>query len=257
MAECLAKRLGYPILGREVAQEAARSLGVPAELLERKLGDRPSRWSRFSSLRRAYVVAVQATLAEYAVGGNLVYHGLAGGLLVRGLPRTLCLRLIAPMEIRIKALMDEDPAVDAATAGVYIRDVDESRARWVRVMYGEDIMDPGLYDLVINLETMTVEGACALTARAVRQPEYALNDAVLASLEDFRLACRVKVALASDAEVRTMELTATARGGEVVISGEAPLRKSGQTGERIVALARAVQGVDRVRLNLEWYDPYP
>jgi hypothetical protein len=83
MAECLAEGLGYPILGREVVQEAASGLGVPASLLEEKMWERPTLWDRLSSMRRVYMVAVQAALAERAVEGNLVYHGLAGGFLLR------------------------------------------------------------------------------------------------------------------------------------------------------------------------------
>lgn len=256
MARCLADRIGYPTLGREVIQEAAVGLGVPASMLEEKMGDRPTLWGRFSSMRKAYIAAVQAALAERAVDGRLVYHGLAGGMLLQGVPGTLCIRLIAPLERRIRAVMAES-GMDAVMAEQFIHEVDESRARWVRVMYGEDIMDPALYDLVISLGTMTVEGACALTSKVLEQPEYELTDAVLARLADFRLACRVRVGLAADADLRPLELNAEAEGGEVTITGRAPLRTNHRTGNRIVEIARGVPGVESVRLEVEWYDPYP
>ncbi len=256
MARCLAARLGYPLLGREVAQEAAAGLGVRPELLEEKMGDRPSLWSRFSSMRRSYVVAVQTALAERAASGQLVYHGLSGGLLLRGVPGVFCVRLIAPMESRVSAVMGES-GMDAATAEQYIRDIDESRARWVKVMYGEDIMDPALYDLVINLESLSVEGACAVVAKAVDRPEFAVTEHVTRQLRDFLTACRVKLALAGDPELRTLELEAEAEGGRVVVRGGAPLHKTGRTGSRIVELARSVPGVEEVLLRVEWFDPYP
>jgi cytidylate kinase len=256
VAECLAQRLGYPILGREVVQEAAAKLGAPAELLEQKMGDRPSMWGRFSSLRRTYVVAVQAALAERAVGGNLVYHGLTGGLLMRGAPAVFCLRLIAPLENRVRVVREET-GMTAAEARAYIHELDTSRERWVEVMYGEKLMSPALYDLVINLATLTVEGACAIVAKAIEGPELAVSDDVRARLEDFRLACQVKLALAGDPELRSLELEAEAQDGTVVIAGEAPLRKSGRTGERMVEIARAVPGVRRILLKVEWFDPYP
>lgn len=256
MAECLAARLGYPVVGRELLQDAAARLGVPASLLEEKMSDRPGLWDRFSTMRRAYVVAVQAALAEHAAGGDLVYHGLAGGLLLRGAPLVFCLRLIAPMARRIEAVQRESP-MTREMAEEYIRDVDEARARWVRVMYGEDIMDPALYDLVINLETLTVGGACAVTGRAVEQPELRSTPEALRRLQDFRLACRVKVALVGDPELRPLELEADADGGVVAVSGAAPLLKTGRTGDRIVELASAVPGVEAVRLQVEWFDPYP
>ncbi len=255
-AECLAERLGYPILGREVIQEAAAELGVSADLLEEELCERPTVWSRFSSMRRVYTVAVQCALAEHALEGNLVYHGLAGGLLLRDAPATMCMRLIAPLDRRIDAVMRESE-MDQATAEQYIRDMDESRSRWVRAMYGEDVTDPSLYDLVINLETLTVEAACAIAARVVDQPEFAVTEDAKAGLRDFLTACRVKLALVSDAEMRTLELDARADGGVATITGEAPVLSTGRTGERILEIARGVPGVDEVLLNVDWYDPYP
>lgn len=256
MAECLAERLGYASLGREVIQDAAVQLGVSAELLEQKMSARPSLWSRFSAMRRTYIVAVQAALAERAVEGNLVYHGLAGGLLLRGTPATLCIRLIAPMQQRVRAVMAESE-MDAATAERYIADVDAARARWVKAMYGEDIMDPGLYDLVVNLEPTTVQGACAVAARIVAQPEFAITDDVRAALRDFLAACRVKLALVGDTELRALALDVDVAGGVVEVTGEAPLLKNGRVGNRIVELAHAIPGVEQVRLKVEWFDPYP
>jgi cytidylate kinase len=256
MAECLADRLSYPLLGREVVQAAAAELGVPAQLVEEKMQNRPSLWDRFSSMRWTYIVAVQAALWEKAVAGNLVYHGLAGGLLLRGAPCLLCLRLIAPMDRRIQSVMAES-GMDAAMADRFIRDIDESRARWVKALYGEDIMDPALYDLVINLETLTVGGACALTASVIEQPGFELSDGVRASLEDLRLASRVKLSLVADPELRPLKLDARADRGVVSIFGQVPLRQGGRTGDRIAERARSIAGVEKVRLQVEWYDPYP
>jgi cytidylate kinase len=256
VAECLAKSLRYPILGREVAQEAAERLGVSVQAVEDSMSDRPGVWSRLSSMRRAYVVAVQSALAERAVDGDLVYHGLSGGLLLKGLPSLFCMRLIAPMARRVRAVVDES-GVDPITAERYILDLDQARARWVKAMYGVDIMDPSLYDLVINLESITVASACSVVTRTVEQPEYAVTEAVKEKLRDFRLACRMRVALAADPELRSLPLDAEAEAGVVIVTGEAPLRRGGETGDRIMELARSVPGVGAVRLRLEWFDPYP
>lgn len=256
LAEALAAELGYPILGREVVQEAADRLEVSEALLRQKMERAPGLWERYATMRRVYVVAVQSALAEHAAGGNLVYHGLAGGLLLKGLPGLVRVRLIAPMAVRVFTLM-ECEGREASDAERRIVELDAERARWVKMMYGEDIEDPALYDMVINLETMPVRTACALIATTVRQPEFSLTDEGLATLEDFRLTCRVKLALASASETRGFPLDVEARRGAIEVSGSAPMVTTGATGDRIAEICRAVSGVREVRLKLQWFDPYP
>jgi cytidylate kinase len=256
LAECVADRLGYPVLGREILQEAAAELGVSEALLTQRMQEAPRLWDRHAAIRRVYVVGVQAALAERVVDGNLAYHGLAGQLLLKGLPAVLRVRLIAPLEARLRVLMEQDE-MGRGAAEEFVQRQDALRARWVRMMYGEDITDPRLYDMVMNLETMSVPVACNLLEATLTQPDFDVTDAVRETLVDFRLACRVKLALVRSSDTRALGLEVEARGGVVEVAGSAPLLSSGETGDRIAATASAVPGVTSVRLKLQWYDPYP
>ena len=102
-ADCLAKSLGYPALAREVLVKAAEKLGVPEESLRGKIEQSAGFWERLTSDRRIYIVSLQSALADACVSGDLVYHGNAGHLLLKGLPSVLRVRLIAPMPMRIRA----------------------------------------------------------------------------------------------------------------------------------------------------------
>ncbi len=111
--------------------------------------------------------------------------------------------------------------------------------------------------MVINLKTLSVPAACDMVARAVGRPDFAVTDEVKAKLMDFRMACRVKAALATARETRPLDLQIEGHDGVIEVSGSAPALKSGRMGEQIVEIARSVPGVDEVRLNVEWFDPYP
>ena len=255
-AECLGDRLGYPVVGREILQAAASDLGVSETDLARQFERAPRRWDRQAAARRVYVVGVQAALAEHVAAGNLVYHGLAGQVLLRGLPAVLRTRLVAPFTERVSTLMEHDGITQEA-AERYIRDVDATRTRWVKMMYGEHIDDPALYDVVINLATMSIEAACAITAATLEQPEFTVTNEARDALENFRLACRVKRALVTAPDTRGLPLEAVAHAGVVEVSGTAPLLSTGETGDRIAEISGAVLGVKQVRLKLQWFDPYP
>ncbi len=256
MAECLATRLDYPVLGEEVIEDAAANLGVSAEDLKERLTSRPKLWEPFSTMRRTYLLALRAALAERVADGNLVYHGLTGGLLLEDLPATLTLRCIAPLGMRVRAVM-RDSGMEWSEAERYVRDIDAARARWVRAIHDSEVCDPALYDLVVSLESLTVDAACGMVAAMVEEPVFELTDEVRDRLADFRTASRVLLALHQNEKLGGLELEAAATGGKVVISGTAPVRSSGKVGDRIAETARTVPGVEDVTLKVDWFDPYP
>ncbi len=256
LAECVAEELGYPVVALEVLQHAAEELGVRPDDVGEKLEEKPGLFGRPPLITKIYVAAVQAALAEHAAEGNLVYHGLAGGLLLRGVDGVLCTRLIAPMEVRVQAIRSSD-GLSREDAERYIREVDEARARWVKMIYGEDVNDPSLYDQVINLASFTISEACEVLAETARQPPFEMTPERIRNLEDFRVGTQVRLALLEDLGTQTLDLGATAVDGKVVITGEAPMMPTGEVGNRITEIAQTVPGVQEVRLAIQWFDPYP
>lgn len=201
VAECLADRLGYPCVGREVLQEAAARLGASEETVRAKLQVPPGPWALLTEERYRYVVAVQSALAECCLQGDVVYHGLAGQLLLRGLRGVIRVRLIAPVEQRVQALLTQHPGTSAPAALRFIRTVDRQRRRWVQRMYGVDVADTALYDATINLQGLSLDTVCTTLAELARQPEYRITDAVRAEHEAFAEHCRRRL----DAALATPE----------------------------------------------------
>ena len=230
LAECISATLDCPCIGREILIDAASKLGVPQQILAKKMEKGPGLWDRLTLERRIYVVAVQAALAEHIVSGNLVYHGLAGHMLLRGLPAVLRIRLIAPLEVRIQKVM-ENQKISRQTAEHYIHDVDEDRVRWTRFIYDVDVRDSRLYDLIINLEGMAISTACRAVLEIVKQPEFEINESVRARLADFALVGEVP---------QPIMLT----------------HASSRWEQELTQIAGSVEGVQRVELSIQAFDAY-
>jgi cytidylate kinase len=260
LAECVSSALGVPCLGREILVNAAAKLGVPEQVLAKKMERGPGLWDRLTLERRIYVVAVQAALAEKIETGSLVYHGLAGQLLLRNVPAVLRLRLIAPLQARIRTVMERQ-GLSHQAAEQYIKDVDENRVRWTRFMYNVDLQDPQIYDMMINLEKMSLRSACNVVVEAARQPEFEITERVRAQLADFGLTCRVKVAFATHPASRGLDLQVTANNGNVEIIGEVPqpvmlTHASSRWEQELTQIAKSVEGVRRVELSIRPFDAY-
>ncbi|HEX9887657.1 MAG TPA: cytidylate kinase-like family protein [Longimicrobiales bacterium] len=192
LAECLADRLGYPCVAAEIVRGAAAKLGVSMEDVQGKFETSPGLWARLVRDREKYVLAVRTALLEGCAEGSLVYHGLAGQFLLRDLRGVLRIRLIAPLDVRLRTLTDHH-RMGREAAEEFIRDVDNERRRWVRVMYGEDVESPALYDLTVNLRTLSLDTACEVIAEAAGQPQYEITAEARAAMEALRVACHERL----------------------------------------------------------------
>jgi len=139
--------------------------------------------------------------------------------------------------------------------------VDSNRIRWTRFMYDVDVRDSRLYDLIINLEAMSIQTACYAIREVAKQPEFAITESVLARLADFALICRVKVALATHPASRGLDLQVTADRGIVSILGEVPqpimlTHASSRWEQDLTQIVKDVEGVRRVELSLRAFDAY-
>ena len=93
----------------------------------------------------------------------------------------------------------------------------------MRYLYEVDIVDPNLYDLVVNTERLTCEPVVEMIERAVCRPEMATTDAGRRVVASRALASRVQVALATHPETRRYRVTVEADDGVVTLEGTAAL----------------------------------
>ncbi len=218
LAQGLAERLGYEIVSREDIVQEASQFGASEKRLQETILRPLHFWERFSDERRRYLTFVQAALCEHCTRDRIIYHGNAGHLLLHGISHVLCIRLIAPMEFRVGVLAERD-GIEAEEAARLIERVDTQRRNWTQFIYGVDWLDPNLYDLTINLQTMNVSTAVEIAAAATQRPEFEPTPASTQAMADLLLASRVRAALAANPDTAAAHITVEADGGNVRLSG--------------------------------------
>lgn len=189
LAECVAARLGYPVVSREEIVSTSPWFGIPVEKLT-ATDQPPEFWNRLDEQRKAYMQLVQSGLCERGRTGNLVYHGHAAHILLPGVSHVLRVRVIADMEYRVQAAM-RDQKLGRQEAEAYIEATDRERRDWVRFLYGVEWGDSSLYDLVLNLSHVSLEGACSTVAFMAKLEEFKPTPRSLAIMEE--LACKKPV----------------------------------------------------------------
>jgi cytidylate kinase len=244
LAECLAARLGYRCIDREALVQRAAAGGVDESELKEALLKSPDLLDRLRRTRRLYLAVLQAALAEEAASGEVIYHGNAGHLLLKGVVPVLRVRIIAPLEFRLGMVKDRLGLGREEGEG-YIARMDQERRSWTRFLYGVEWDDPSLYDFVVNLEQSSIAEACEVLAGMERLECFAFTPERRAAIQDFALASKVWAALGLDRGTTHLEVEVRARAGTVYIQG-------------FVGSERAIHEVERVagqvpglrRLNL-------
>ena len=239
----LAQRMTYRFVDREVISEAARRYG----LVEAKLAGlderKPSLFQRFDTETRRYIVGTQAALCAYALEDDVVLMGRGGQWLLRGIPHVLRVRVTAPLEVRVQRLAEQGGGRQSLRRLLELaRQDDAGRAGRTRYLYGIEIDDASLYDVIINTATLTVGTAVDMLAKALGQPELTTTDVGRALMQDRMLATRIDVELATNPKTRKLTVKVEAQDGVVTLEGTGDLSH----GERV---ARTIVGVKQVRLR--------
>lgn len=218
IGECLSRTLGFRYVTREDLVASVNAHGELANKVTASIGKAALDYAQFSNLRRPYKILMRLALLEYVRLGNVAYFGYSGHLLVEGLPGMLRVRLIAPLEMRVRMLMGQQQCAEAE-AKEHIRQVDEERVRWARFLYARNIRSPELYDICLNLSGLSLHTACSILAHAAGETELQATEESTAAIEDLFLSTKALAALATDKETHALEIGASAKNGRLCLKG--------------------------------------
>ena len=192
----VAKILGYDYVDKELITEVARRANVPeseVEKLDEKgedpiiyflkelfVEDEPQTVSEYPNEykdkeresntfdRDKQLKLFQSVIESVWERGNAVIIGRKANVILAYKPNTLRVRVIAPLEKRLKRIMQlEQLSQDNALK--LIRETDGHRERYAKQYYDVDWDDPGLYDIIINTEKLTDEGAAHLITETAQR----------------------------------------------------------------------------------------
>ncbi len=150
-APTLAARLRLKAYDRDLLEHEAVRLGVPEAELE-KIDEQPAGiFQRFrpGSLYQRYFEALGQLMNELALRGDVLLVGRGGSRFLRDWPYAFHVRLVAPMPMRLRRVM-EHRWVRQEAAQKLIAESDARRSRFYRDYFGADWSDPLEYHGTVN-----------------------------------------------------------------------------------------------------------
>ncbi|RLC30993.1 MAG: cytidylate kinase-like family protein [Deltaproteobacteria bacterium] len=250
VAESVAERLGYECISREVLLDASRRFNIPEMKLIRAIHDAPSILDRFQHSKQAYIAYIRSALIGRVKSDNVVYHGLAGHILLQSVPHVLKVRITASLEDRIAAEMARESITETEARSLIQKD-DQERRRWTKSLYGVDPWDSSLYDLVIRIDKLTVADAVDFICRAAGRPGFKTTDALRHRMEDLDIACRVKASLVD----QFFDVAVTSEYGNVIVYTKLPERHIQKLKKKAKDLKGEIEGINNLEVHAGL--PYP
>jgi hypothetical protein len=196
-------------------------------------------------MKYVYLSFIQAALTEEARQGNIVYDGLGGHLLLGKGQHVLRTFITAPMEFRVN-MVEFRRSVSRKEAIAYIEQMDEERRKWTQFLYGVNWTDPSLYDLVLNLEQMTLIEACDTVSLLAQSVCFQPTAETQRDLDNLAMASRVKANLAMHHDTSDLQFEIAAEAGRISIKGAIDTPDQAR---KIRNIAEKVPGVREVGLK--------
>jgi cytidylate kinase len=267
VAEKAAEKLGFQCVSREVLIEASEEFNVPEIKLLQAIRDAPFVLDRFTFGKERYTAYIRVALLQRLQSDQVVYHGLAGHHLIKGISHVLKVRIIGNMEDRVKTVMRRAEVFDQAAVAMkgtsmpgltnpgaprpiskekalrIIEESEEVRRKWGLHLYGVDTHDPDLYDLVIHINKLSVDDAADLICRTAGMDRFRATSESQQAMDDLLLAARIKANLVE----RHPRIVVTANGGIVYVALESG---SSSEAEAIREAVPQIPGVEKVEVNV-------
>ena len=175
IARRLAKALNMDLIGGQIIQHVADSAKMSRRVIE-SLDEKEVTFrdtllmSLFGESRpwpADYLKHLTRVIGTIGAFGNVIIVGRGANYLLPQ-EKTFKVRIIAPLELRIKYFMD-DSGYTKAEAEQYIVKTENNRKAFVRKYFNVDVADPKYYDIIINTERISIGQATESIISAFNQ----------------------------------------------------------------------------------------
>jgi hypothetical protein len=115
---------------------------------------------------RRYLQALESVVKELARSPSMVIQGRGSQFILKNHPQALHVLTVAPVELRLKRVM-ESQNIEAAAARQEIARFDKGSREFIKRYFQVSWEDPVQYDLAINTENLSVKDAASIVIDAL------------------------------------------------------------------------------------------
>lgn len=243
IAQLLCKHFQYKCVDKELLEETFEESGLPKASVEHFDEKKPGFWDIFKTDKARYLHFVKGALLEFAHQGNCVMVGRGGQVVLGNIPGILHIRVVTPMEKRIERVMKRFEC-DERHAAKIIDQNDHERSGFHKFFFDCNWEDSGLYDLVINTGTLSLETAANIIQDLAKSKEFTTRQKeTKLKLADRSLEHEIKTNIIYKEKLSIHFLEVFSENGVVTLRGIAGDDEDVERSEKIAAAMENVKEI--------------
>jgi len=243
----LSEKTGYELLDDQtLIRDTARRFNIDEGKVAKALMGKASIFNKFTHEKERCLAGLKVVLGDALQKDNLLFYGYSGLMVGGDIPHVLRVCLIADLKYRA-ALGAKEESVLEKEAVRRLHKEDENRVLWVEYLFNcRDPWSPDLYDMVIPMDKIPVDGAVELVLFNLAKDVLKVTPASKQAVEDFRLAAQVDLKLAQAGH----NVSVSAREGRVTLAINKQVLMLSSLEEELRRLVQPIPGVQGVETKV-------
>ena len=220
VANAVSARLGRPVVHHEIIDNLANKMRLRKSHVVRFLDGKANIWERLTTDQTSLsIYTADETIALAESGGVSVIRGWGSAHLLRPIRHVLCVRVCAPMKVRVQRMMARLNSDDEAFIANEIKLSEEAHAAITRRHFGVNWQDPEHYDVVLNTERVSIEKCADEVMALASNAQFQESADSVQMLANLALETHVRAALRCDSRTEKMRISINADRGVVTLAG--------------------------------------
>lgn len=241
----LAERMNRKVVYHEMIAQQANKMRVRKSHVARFLEGGAGLLERLTAEKSSLsIFTADETFRFLRNGETGVLRGWGATHLLRAVPHVVRVRVCAPIEVRIRRMMDRLGTDDRAAVENEIRMSEEAHTAITRRHFGVNWRDSEHYDLVLSTERLSVEECVDEIENMTKMPRFQETPESIRIVENLALEWAVRAALRRDARTSGVSIGVECNGGRIRLVGMVDTQSEVDGAAQVAAKVEGVTSVE-------------
>lgn len=245
VAAGIAARTQRKVVYHEIIEPIANKMRLRKSHVERFLDGKSGLWERLTTDKTSLsIFTADETFRFLRDGSTGVIRGWGAVHLLKDVPHVIRVRICAPLETRVKRMMERLATDNREAIENEIELSEEAHTAITRRHFGVNWRDPENYDIVLSTERLSIEECVDEVECMTKKRRFQETPESIRMVENMAVEWAVRSALRRDGRTAGMNVQVSCAGGRVTLAGVVDTQREAGAAAEVVAATEGVGEVD-------------